>query len=268
MTTTTELILAPLAAIGAYALAVKAHDTFKFFLGMPKEGGVLPSCYGTYEHSHKWAERDCGTCRHENLCAFETDRRRSEVTSGELPIVPGSDYGFEIKRTGGNQPNNAFAYFVDGDEVELVQHGTGKVLKRLWAKKDCYATEQDPPLRQVPPNIGSEAVPYAGPNYVAEEDLADEMKGLIHFFGEPQTGFFDQPERLDYPMGGDLAWDYAGLGLVAGDGTIWVAPDERVSVGIALLKASEMAKAARFGWTYADDNRDPEYVWVDRVYGA
>lgn len=255
MTTTTELILAPLAAIGSYALAVKAHEAFKFFRTMPKEGGVLPGCYGDFQHNQAWAERDCGNCRHENTCAFETSRRRSEVTS----IMPSDKPKFDA---------------CPGQKMELVQHVTGNVLRTvgeevepLWMKKDCYATEQDPPLARTMPNMGGldSAVPYGGPNYVAEEDLADEMKGLIHFYAEPAPSFFDEsPARLDYPMGGDLAWDYRGLGMVAGDGTIWTAPDERCRNGSVILVAREIGKAARFGWTYKGE-AGAGYVWVERA---
>lgn len=141
--------------------------------------------------------------------------------------------------------------------------------KPLWAKKDRYVTEQNPPLRQVPPNMGSDAVPYAGPNYVSDDDLAEEMKGLIHFFGEPEPGYFDDPARLGHRLGGDLAWDFKGYGLVAADGSIWVAPDERVHSGIVLMQASEMGKAARFGWTYErESNGNSDLVWVRREHGA
>lgn len=246
MLTATEYALAPFAAVGLVTIVSKLHDTFRFFL----------------------RDRDPAMEGHDNF-------GRPEVTSGvTVPLggglkIENVERSYEIKRTGDDQPNNAFAYFVDGDEMELVQHGTGKVLKRLWEKKDCYATEQNPPLAQVPPNMGSDAVPYAGPNYVSDEDLAEEMKGLIHFFGEPEPGYFDDPVRLGHRLGGDLAWDFKGYGLVAADGAIWVAPDERVHSGIVLMQASEMGKAARFGWTYErESNGNSNTVWVRREHGA
>jgi hypothetical protein len=293
MMTATEYALAPFAAVGLVTIVSKLHDTFRFFLRDRDSGpedrdnftysySPPPGCRAVWVGGKKVWERDAEVTSSGHTFGGHPDKSIASDTwprfadggivdthLGELPIVPGSDYGFEIKRTGGTRPDNAFAYFVDGDEMELVQHGTGKVLKRLWEKKDCYATEQNPPLRQVPPNMGSDAVPYAGPNYVSDEDLAEEMKGLIHFFGEPETGYFDDPARLGHRLGGDLAWDFKGYGLVAADGSIWVAPDERVHSGIVLMQASEMGKAARFGWTYErESNGNSNTVWVRREYGA
>lgn len=257
MMTATEYALAPFAAVGLVTIVSKLHDTFRFFL-RDRDAEVTSSGHTFGGHPDK-------------SIASDTWPRFADggIVDTHLGAPDVLHSGYDIRRTGGNRPDNAFAYFVDGDEMELVQHGTGKVLKRLWEKKDCYETEQNPPLRQVPPNMGSDAVPYAGPNYVSDEDLAEEMKGLIHFFGEPEPGYFDDPARLGHRLGGDLAWDFKGYGLVAADGSIWVAPDERVHSGIVLMQASEMGKAARFGWTYErESNGNSNTVWVRREYGA
>ncbi|HLP68341.1 MAG TPA: hypothetical protein VK181_12565 [Rhizobium sp.] len=125
----------------------------------------------------------------------------------------------------------------------------------------------DTPVKQTPPNMGGLGNPeYQGPNYVEGDEFAESMKGVPHYFVDQSRNFFDAPYRLDLPMNplsGDLAWSYE-LGRVAPDGSIWSAPDERVQSGTALVHASEMVKAARFGWTYESDSIKPAYVLAKR----
>ncbi len=212
MLTATEYALAPFAAVGLVTIVSKLHDTFRFFLSerepvATNHGVESDSSNFTYSYA---PPQGCQAVWVDGKKVWERD----EVTSSG--------------RTFGGHPDKSIAsdtwpHYPDGngDVMELVQFGTGKVLRRvvrdqmegrpldpiaevqarmkahrlftaehlddkvadpLWMKKDCYVTERDSMLQQHVPNVGGEGNPdYAGPNYTAEEDLADEMKGTYHF---------------------------------------------------------------------------------------
>lgn len=113
-----------------------------------------------------------------------------------------------------------------------------------------------------PPNMGGigAAVPYAGPNYVGEEDIAEEMKGMPHFFARPGKVISLQ----DAALLDDLAATFV-LGHVAPDGSIWTAPNERFAVGVVQIPWNERRKAEIFGWEFVGDGDAPGTVQMRRT---
>ena len=221
MLTATEYALAPFAAVGLVTIVSKLHDTFKFFLR--PQGGYVPP-------------EDA-----EPLAVIVDDGRGRGTFN---PEKGGFTYFYEPAPdcravwVDNQKVWERDAEVTSSDEMELVQHATGKVLKRsekpkidacpghsirdvrdnladavkdqmdgrplkahrlftaeyldpmpakpLWDKKDCLVNETDGMLRQHVPNIGGVGnVPYAGPNYTSEDDLADEMRGVWHFGFDP-----------------------------------------------------------------------------------
>lgn len=257
-----ETALIALAGVGAFTILAKAQDAYRYFLRNRLDevtsedrdnfGSVFkyaPSCYGEHLSGNIAAERDCDHCASTLSCIAETGKRHLIAESSFVkPTWP--DEEWEAQQRESLRKNL--------DDLD------GATAKPLWAKKPCYATEKDGLLAQTPPNMGGLGnPPYQGPNYVGDEELAEQMKHLSHYFVE---GFFDKPERLDLPMNplrGDLTWTYE-FGRIAPDGSVWTAPDERVQNGKVLIHASEMVKAARFGWTYDCDSSKPAYVWAVR----
>lgn len=132
-----------------------------------ESGEDRPSCYGRYLAGQAEAERGCRMCRHMDDCYLEKMLRRVVLDQMEgRPLDPIAEVQARMK----------------AHRLFTAEHLDDKVADPLWMKKDCYVTEQDSMLQQHVPNVGGEGNPdYAGPNYVADEDLADEMKGIWHF---------------------------------------------------------------------------------------
>jgi hypothetical protein len=148
-----------------------------------------------------------------------------------------------------------------GSEVTSVREELAqqeKVKEALWPAGD--EGEPLPPALAAPPNIGGEDhPPYAGPNYVRDEDVAEEMIGLPHFYAQPAEVVPLTPCVLD------LAFDFE-LGHVAPDGAVWAQPDLRVQYGAVQIPWAEQAKAARFGWEFIGDGDEPGMCKVHRSY--
>lgn len=235
----TETALTALAGVGAVAILAKAQDAYRFFREIMLRERELED-----------EDRDnFGSCFHSGGIV-DTHLGVPDITGG------GIDY-YHVKNQRLAPTVQPKADFFDISATEHVDP--------LWAKKDCYATEKDPPLSQVIPNMGGldGKVAYRGPNYVTDLDVAGAMKGLMHFFVDPSEAHIERALR----GGGDLAWEYH-FGRIAPDGSVWCAGDERKHRGEALIHSSEMVKAARFGWTFTRDSTTPGYVWASREIGV
>lgn len=221
-----ETALIALAGVGAFTVLSKLQDAMHYFRS---EVTSEPTCYGDYRPGQHHAERDCTHCPFQSRCR---EQALANLVAAQCEI--------EL------QPAITNAVFSAVINTDSLNPSYGVVAPSDKPKWDACG---DKPLKQVPPNMGGldSKVPYAGPNYVSEDEMVEIMRPTPYYFSE----------------GGDLAWEYE-FGRVAGDGCIWTAPDERVATGIVRIHASEMTKASRFGWQFVGDADTPGYVMAQK----
>lgn len=138
---------------------------------------------------------------------------------------------------------------------------TSTPITDMWPAGD--EGEPLPAAMKAPPNLGGEGrPPYQGPNYVADEEVAEEMIGLPHFYSQPAQ-VIEITSANECVL--DLAFDFEP-GHVAPDGTIWSTRTERITHGVVQIPWSEQMKAARFGWEFVGNGDEPGKCQVRREH--